>query len=112
MIKIIFSIFKIFFLVFLFSPLILLFILIYFVLLFSNNGNPLFWSKRIGLNNQTFLMPKFRSMKINTPYVASHLLQNSNNYITKMEYVRFFTNNKIKQKKNIAFLKQTKKTKR
>ncbi len=84
MIKIIFSIFKSFFLVLLFLPLILFFILIYFILLFSNNGNPLFWSKRIGLNNQTFLMPKFRSMKINTPHVASHILENSNIYITKI----------------------------
>ena len=83
MIKKIFSnLIEKFFLFIIFLPLIFLFIFIYLILLFSNNGNPLFWSKRIGLNNQIFMMPKFRSMKMNTPVVATHLLENSNTHIT------------------------------
>lgn len=58
------------------------FIIIYIVLLFSNNGNPIFWSQRIGLNNKIFLMPKFRTMKYNTPMVATHLLPKNNSYVT------------------------------
>ena len=44
---------------------------------------PIFhWSKRIGIQNQIFLMPKFRSMKINTPQLATHLLTNSESFLT------------------------------
>lgn len=41
------------------------------------------WSKRIGRNNEIFLMPKFRSMSLETPQVATHLLKDtSQNYVT------------------------------
>lgn len=39
-------------------------------------------SKRIGKNNRIFLMPKFRSMRIDTPQVATHLLENPSKYLT------------------------------
>ncbi len=42
------------------------------------------WSKRIGKNNQVFLMPKFRTMKADTPNVATHLLVNPDQHITKV----------------------------
>jgi len=50
----------------------------------SSNGPILHWSKRIGQHNKAFLMPKFRTMKINSPDVATHLLENPENYITKV----------------------------
>jgi O-antigen biosynthesis protein WbqP len=40
----------------------------------TSAGPILFWSDRIGKNNQIFKMPKFRSMKVGTPSVATHLL--------------------------------------
>ena len=40
----------------------------------TSPGPAIHWSKRIGKNNQIFLMPKFRTMRIDTPQVATHLL--------------------------------------
>ena len=48
----------------------------------TSKGPVIHWSKRIGKNNALFLMPKFRTMKIDTPQVATHLLQNGANYLT------------------------------
>lgn len=48
----------------------------------TSKGPALHWSKRVGLNNQIFLMPKFRSMRTDAPQVATHLLAESQNYIT------------------------------
>ena len=42
----------------------------------TSKGPVLYWSKRIGKNNKIFKMPKFRSMLIDTPVVATHLLEN------------------------------------
>lgn len=47
-------------------------------------GPALFWSKRAGIFNKEFLMPKFRSMKLNTPQLASHLLMAPENHVTRM----------------------------
>lgn len=48
----------------------------------SSKGAIIHWSKRIGKDNQIFLMPKFRTMKIDTPQLATHLMQNGENYLT------------------------------
>ena len=51
----------------------------------TSKGPAIHWSKRIGKNNVIFLMPKFRTMRIDTPQVATHLLSSSGkteNYIT------------------------------
>jgi O-antigen biosynthesis protein WbqP len=48
----------------------------------SSKGPAIYWSKRVGYLNQIFLMPKFRSMKIDTPAVATHLLSNPDQYLT------------------------------
>ena len=45
-------------------------------------GNILHWSERVGKNNIIFLMPKFRTMYLNTPSVATHLLENPEQKIT------------------------------
>lgn len=45
-------------------------------------GPVLYWSDRIGRHNRIFKMPKFRSMRIDTPAVATHLLQNSDQWLT------------------------------
>ncbi|MGD9947253.1 MAG: sugar transferase [Desulfobulbus sp.] len=49
---------------------------------FTSPGPVLYWSDRIGKNNKVFRMPKFRSMRIETPAVATHLLANPGTYLT------------------------------
>ena len=48
----------------------------------SSRGPILYWSDRVGRNNQIFRMPKFRSMHIGTPAVATHLLTKPESYLT------------------------------
>ena len=47
-------------------------------------GPALFWSDRIGRNSVVFRMPKFRTMLIETPSVATHLLKDSKKFITPL----------------------------
>jgi O-antigen biosynthesis protein WbqP len=49
---------------------------------FSSPGPALYWSNRMGRDNQVFRMPKFRSMRIDTPTVATHLLENPDTWLT------------------------------
>jgi O-antigen biosynthesis protein WbqP len=49
---------------------------------FTSAGPALYWSDRVGRNNRIFSMPKFRSMRINTPAVATHLLERPEEYLT------------------------------
>jgi O-antigen biosynthesis protein WbqP len=48
----------------------------------SSPGPVLYWSDRVGRNNRLFRMPKFRSMRIDTPVVATHLLHDADRWIT------------------------------
>jgi O-antigen biosynthesis protein WbqP len=48
----------------------------------TSQGPALYWSERVGKSNHIFLMPKFRTMKIDTPAVATHLLANPKQYLT------------------------------
>ena len=48
----------------------------------TSKGSALYWSDRVGKNNKIFKMPKFRSMLIDTPAVATHLLDNPDAYLT------------------------------
>jgi O-antigen biosynthesis protein WbqP len=48
----------------------------------TSHGPALYWSSRVGRNNQIFKMPKFRSMRVDTPAVATHLLANPDTYLT------------------------------
>jgi O-antigen biosynthesis protein WbqP len=50
----------------------------------TSHGPALYWSKRVGQNNRIFLMPKFRSMRVDTPAVATHLLTAPEAYLTPM----------------------------
>jgi O-antigen biosynthesis protein WbqP len=50
----------------------------------TSRGPVVYWSNRVGRNNQIFKMPKFRSMKINTPSVATHLLVDPAKYLTSI----------------------------
>jgi O-antigen biosynthesis protein WbqP len=48
----------------------------------TSPGPALYWSDRVGRDNRIFKMPKFRSMRIDTPAVATHLLQNPEQWLT------------------------------
>ena len=48
----------------------------------TSPGPVLYWSDRVGVGNEIFKMPKFRTMPIDTPPVATHLLQNPDVYLT------------------------------
>jgi len=48
----------------------------------TSKDSALYWSDRVGINNVIFKMPKFRSMKVDTPAVATHLLQDPKSVLT------------------------------
>lgn len=48
----------------------------------TSKGPIIYWSDRIGRNNKIFRMPKFRTMRVDTPAVATHLLDNPQAYLT------------------------------
>jgi len=48
----------------------------------TSPGPVLYWSDRVGRWNRIFRMPKFRSMRVGTPAVATHLLDNPSAYLT------------------------------
>ena len=63
-----------------FSPMVLIFLMIKM----TSKEEVFYWSKRIGLDNREFMMPKFRTMKKDTPVVATDLLNKPEIYITKI----------------------------
>jgi O-antigen biosynthesis protein WbqP len=50
----------------------------------TSSGPALYWSDRVGRNNKIFKMPKFRSMRVDTPAVATHLLNNPQSFLTSI----------------------------
>ena len=48
----------------------------------TSRGPALYWSDRVGVKNVTFRMPKFRSMRVDAPVVATHLLNNPKSHLT------------------------------
>ena len=48
----------------------------------TSKGPALYWSDRIGFDNSTYKMPKFRSMRIDTPQVATHLMSNPDKFLS------------------------------
>ena len=52
----------------------------------TSRGPVLYWSDRVGIDNALFRMPKYRTMRIDTPAVATHLLKNPAAYLTPFGY--------------------------
>ncbi len=48
----------------------------------TSPGPVLYWSDRVGRHNRVFRMPKFRSMRVDTPVVATHLLESPAQWLT------------------------------
>tara|TARA_B110000008_G_scaffold275275_1_gene312417 strand:+ start:2979 stop:3539 length:561 start_codon:yes stop_codon:yes gene_type:complete len=57
-------------------------LIIIVAILLTSRGKILYWSDRVGLNNVIYKMPKFRTMLIDTPEVATHLLEKPEKYLT------------------------------
>ena len=67
------------------SPVLALPIVMLAILVKNSSPGPVFyWSDRVGKNNTIFRMPKFRTMKIETPAVATHLLTSPEQYVTRI----------------------------
>lgn len=64
----------------------------------TSKGSILYWSDRIGINNEIFKMPKFRTMRRDTPAVATHLFVNAEAYLTSVgSYLRKFSLDELPQ---------------
>ena len=68
--------------IFLILPLLIPFLILAILIIVTSKGPVLYWSDRVGKNNKIFKMPKFRSMVINTPTLATHLLDNPDSYLS------------------------------
>ena len=58
------------------------FLVVWLMVRITSKGPALYWSDRVGRNNEIFKMPKFRSMRVDTPAVATHLLSNPGQFLT------------------------------
>lgn len=63
-------------------PLLLVLLIVAFAVRLTSRGPALYWSDRVGRDNRIFRMPKFRTMLIDTPAVATHLLDDPARWLT------------------------------
>lgn len=65
-------------LILLFVPMLVIFVAVQL----TSRGPAIYWSDRVGQHNRLFAMPKFRTMRVDTPEVATHLLAHPDLYLT------------------------------
>jgi O-antigen biosynthesis protein WbqP len=75
-------IFDLLFLVFVSITLAVPILLVALAVRLTSPGPVLYWSDRVGCHNKVFKMPKFRSMRVGTPELATHLLANPEMHLT------------------------------
>ena len=76
--------FEVFIILFLLPIILSLLIIISLLLFYETRGKVIYFSKRIGINSEFFFMPKFRTMRLGTPQVATHLLEKPEQYLTSL----------------------------
>ena len=84
------------------------FLVLSIAIFIDDPGPILFKQKRIGKDKKTFWLHKFRSMKVKTPDVPTHLLRNPEQYITRVgKFIRKFSLDELPQIFDILFGKMT-----
>ena len=66
----------------LFVVLVIPMLLVAFAVISTSRGNAFYWSDRVGRKNSIFRMPKFRTMKLDTPDMATHLMNTPDTYLS------------------------------
>ena len=85
-------------------------ILIALIVKLTSQGPALYWSDRVGINNTIFRMPKYRTMIIDTPEMATHLMKDPDRYLTCVgSFIRKFSLDELPQlwsilKGNMSFI--------
>ncbi len=73
-------------------------ILIALLVKLTSKGPVLYWSDRVGINNTIFRMPKFRTMRLDTPEMATHLMKDPDRYLTRVgSFLRKFSLDELPQ---------------
>jgi O-antigen biosynthesis protein WbqP len=72
--------------------------IIVFIVRLSSKGPAIYWSDRVGKNNKIFKMPKFRTMQVNSPSIATHLMKDPTRFINPVgSFLRRFSLDEIPQ---------------
>lgn len=75
-----------------------LLIILALIVKLTSKGPVLYWSDRVGINNTIFRMPKFRTMHVDTPTVATHLMENPSAFLTPVgSFLRKFSFDELPQ---------------